>query len=78
MMLEAKSPVRNTTTTVSTRPRPGTWRPKSVSGWSCGGRSVSTWSIDDTIRCSTQSVIASGIQIRRPVMRYFFKAGNCS
>src|SRR2546425_306036 len=71
-MLEARTPVTKTTTSVSSTPIPGIWYPSSAWGWYCGGRSCSVWSIVVTMRSSTQIVIASGIQMSRPVMRIFF------
>src|SRR5258706_7038922 len=71
-IFDASTPVISTTRTVSSAPSPGIWYPSSACGWYCGGSSCSDWSMGLTISSSTQRVIASGIQMRSPVMRYFF------
>ena len=69
-MFDASTPVTSSSTNTTRMPRPGMRRPKRSAGRTPTG---SSWSIDDDQRVSTQTVMTSGIQISRPVMRYFFK-----
>ena len=68
MMFAVSRPVRNTTATASTTPRPGTSIPSQPLGSSTAG---SRLSMVVTTRLTTQIVIPKGIQIRSPVMKYF-------
>ena len=72
MMLAAAIPVSSSTRAESSRPAPGSGNPSQLSGRQGGGSSSSVRSMLDTIRSNTQSVNASGTQISRPVIRYFF------
>src|SRR5688572_5607723 len=46
--------------------------PSQFSVCACAGSSSSDWSRTSTTSFSTQMVMTSGIQISRPVMKYFF------
>src|SRR5581483_2237857 len=74
--LVANSPVANTMTSVRIAPRPGTCTPSQASGRQCCGTSSIDWSSMSTITFRTQIVITSGIQMSRPVIRYFFTASE--
>src|ERR1044071_2832919 len=70
--LVAKMPVSSTISSVRIAPSPGTWMPSQFSVCSRSGSSSSDWSSTSTTSFSTQMVMASGIQISSPVMKYFF------
>src|SRR3990172_5929783 len=76
--LVANTPVTNTITSVITTPMPGTWMPSHCSVRNAGGSSSSDWSSTSTTSLSTQIVMTSGIQMSRPVMRYFLKGPKTS
>src|SRR5688572_3847197 len=72
--LVANRPVSSTTAMVSSTPRPGMCTPSQASVRSSIGSSSSDWSSASKMNFRTQMVMTSGIQISRPVMRYFFNA----
>jgi len=69
MMLAASRPVTNTVSTVRMSPKPGRWKPSSVSGCHDAGNSSSVRSRVLRMISSTHSVMASGSQISSPVMK---------
>src|SRR5689334_960994 len=69
--LVANTPVMNTTTRVSTAPRPGMCTPSQLSVWNDAGSRSSDWSSASKMILGTQIVMTSGIQMSRPVMKCF-------
>ena len=63
------TPVRNSSSSDSTMPTPGTYVPNSASGRHEGGNSSSDWSRMPDRKRNTQNVIMIGIQISRPPIR---------
>ena len=67
--LVASTPVKNTTSTVSTTPRPGRLRPTTATGCQLAGSSDRLRSIVEMMVSSTHRVMPIGTQIRSPVMK---------
>src|SRR5713226_2763965 len=70
----ARMPVANTIATVRMTPKPGICTPSQLSVRNSIGTSSSDWSSTSKMNFSTQSVMTSGIQMIRPVMKYFLTA----
>src|SRR5262245_15156851 len=74
MIFAANRPLRNNTSNVRTTPRPGILNPSHVLGCNDSGSSSNVLSMVVTIRFKTHSVMTSGTQISKPVMKYFLTA----